>query len=55
METETPKPPKPFASVAQRERCLRLVAEGVISKAQFDASDAVTRHNELPERLHPKK
>lgn len=45
----------PFKSVAQMERCKRLVEEGKVSQESFDASLAATQLEGLPERLHPKK
>mgnify|MGYP001560417335 CR=1 FL=1 len=48
------KPAKPFASRAQMDRCRRLIAEGVVTQAQFDAQLAATDVENLPERLHPK-
>jgi hypothetical protein len=54
-EQPQPKPAKPFASLAQMERCKRLVAEGIVSQESYDASLAVTDVENLPERLHPKK
>lgn len=47
---------KAFASKAQMERSRGLIAQGVITQAQFDESLAATKdHENLPERLHPKK
>ena len=47
---------KPFVSQAQMERSKRLVAEGVLTQAQFDEALAATHEpHKLPERLHPKK
>lgn len=50
----TPKPPKPFATIAQMERCRTLVAEGEMTQERFNACAAVTDVPNLPERLHPK-
>lgn len=46
---------KPFVSMAQIERCRRLVEDGKMSRESFDESLRLTEHPELlPERLHPK-
>lgn len=45
----------PFKSIAQRNRCQQLVAEGKMTQEQFDEADRLTDLASLPERLHPKK
>lgn len=47
---------KPFVSKAQMERVKGLIEKGIVTQKEFDESLAATpNHENLPERLHPKK
>lgn len=46
--------PRPFVSDAQREKWRQLVADGKVSREQFDAREEETGGRRLPERAPPR-